>query len=159
LARPKVEDLHLSVARHEEVLRLQVPVDDPLLVSGGQPEGDLGRVVQGLADGERQLGQTLTERLAFEQLRDDVVEPVVVAHVEHGDDRGWLSAPTALASRSKRCTASASASLGIERLRDAPAIQPFGRGMGRRAAARVALERRGVRGPGGTAQRGYEGRP
>ena len=49
LGETEVEDLDAAVARHEQVLGLQVAVHDPLLVRGGEPVRDLDRVVDGLA--------------------------------------------------------------------------------------------------------------
>ena len=49
LREAEVEDLDAALSRHEEVLGLQVPVDDPFLVSGGEALGDLNGVVDRLA--------------------------------------------------------------------------------------------------------------
>ena len=49
LGEAEVEDLDAAVLRDEEVLGLQVPVDDALLVRGRQAVGDLEGVVHGLA--------------------------------------------------------------------------------------------------------------
>ena len=48
LREAEVEDLDPAVLRDEEVLGLQVPMDDPLLVGGGEAVGDLQRVVEAL---------------------------------------------------------------------------------------------------------------
>ena len=56
LGQAEVEDLDPPVLRHEHVLGLQVPVDDPLLVRGGEALGDLHRVVDRLARRDRARG-------------------------------------------------------------------------------------------------------
>ena len=53
LGQAEVEDLGAIVRGDEDVLRLQVAVDDALLVCGGESEGDLPRVLHGLAHGQR----------------------------------------------------------------------------------------------------------
>ena len=72
LGQAEVENLHPAVVGDEEVLRLEVPVDDPLLVRRRQPVRDLDGVLDRLADRQRAGGQTLAQRLAFEQLGDEV---------------------------------------------------------------------------------------
>ncbi|HEV8702079.1 MAG TPA: hypothetical protein VGV60_12470 [Candidatus Polarisedimenticolia bacterium] len=86
LRQAEIEDLDPAVARDEQVLRLQVAVDDPLLVSRRQPLGDLPGIVQRLAGGERAAGQPVAQRRPFEQLLDDVRRPLVRSGVEHGQD-------------------------------------------------------------------------
>ena len=48
----EVEDLDAPVARDEDVLGLDVPVDDALLVGGGEAVGHLDGVLDGLAHGQ-----------------------------------------------------------------------------------------------------------
>ena len=45
----------MAVLGDEEVLGLQVPVDDPLLVGRGEALGDLQRIVDGLLPGDGDL--------------------------------------------------------------------------------------------------------
>ena len=47
-------------------------MDDALVVRGGQAPGNLARVVQCLAFGQRRLSDSLAKGLAVEQLRDHV---------------------------------------------------------------------------------------
>ena len=73
LGEAEVEDLDPAVVRDEDVVGLEVAVDDPLVVSGGEAVRDLERVVEGLADGKRSAAPGgPCRRLTFEQLRDDV---------------------------------------------------------------------------------------
>ena len=53
LRQPEVQDLDPAVLRQKQVLGLQVPVDDPLLVRRGETLGDLHRVLDRLAHGHR----------------------------------------------------------------------------------------------------------
>ena len=53
LRQTEVEDLHPAVGRDEHVLRLQVAVDDALVVRGREAVGDLHGDVDGLAHGKR----------------------------------------------------------------------------------------------------------
>ena len=50
LRQPEVEDLDAAVLRDEEVLGLQVPVDDALVVRGGETLRDLDGVVDRACD-------------------------------------------------------------------------------------------------------------
>ena len=61
-------------------------MDDPLVVGGGQAPGHLQGVVGRLADGKGSDLQTLPQRLAFEQLRDEVGRALVVPDVVDGED-------------------------------------------------------------------------
>ena len=72
LRQAEVEDLDPAVAGEEHVLGLQVAVDDALLVRGGEAARDLERVVERLARRERARREPVAQRLALEQLRDDV---------------------------------------------------------------------------------------
>ena len=62
----EVQDLHPSVPHHEDVLGLQVPVDDPLLVGCGQALRDLHGVVDGLAPGKTAVPEPLSQGRAIE---------------------------------------------------------------------------------------------
>ena len=93
LREAEVEDLDAAVSGHEEVLGLQVPVDDALLVGGGQALGDLGGVVDGLARGEAPSGELRAQRLALEQLLNDVGSAIVLADVVDDRDVGVVEHP------------------------------------------------------------------
>ena len=73
LGDAEVQDLHPAVAGQEEVLRLQVPVDDSLLVRRREAGGDLGAAVARPADRERPVAEALAQRLALQQLHDEDV--------------------------------------------------------------------------------------
>ena len=86
LGEAEVENLDAAVAGDEEVLGLQVAVDDALLVRRGQAAGDLDRVVDRLARGQRAARERVAQRLALEQLGDDVRHAGVGADVVDGQD-------------------------------------------------------------------------
>ena len=77
LREAEVQDLHPAVVGDEDVLGLQVPVDDPLLVRGAEAVDDLERIVDRAARGELASGDDGPQRLPFEQLLDDIGRAVV----------------------------------------------------------------------------------
>jgi hypothetical protein len=90
LCQPEVEDLDPSVLRHKEVLRLQIPMDDPLLVRRGEPTSDLDRVIESLARREAGHGEPFAQRLPFEELGNDVRRPLVLAELVNREDAGMI---------------------------------------------------------------------
>ena len=86
LREAEVEDLDAPVSREEQVLGLQIPMDDPLLVRGGEPPRDLNRVVERLAHRNGAGGQARAQRLALEELGHDVRRAVLHAEVVHRRD-------------------------------------------------------------------------
>src|SRR5262245_44289373 len=48
-SKTEIEDLHPPVVRDEQVLRLQVTMDYAFEVSGGQPLGDMPRIINSLS--------------------------------------------------------------------------------------------------------------
>ena len=93
LGETEVEDLHAPFARDEDVLRLQVAMDDALVVRRGEAARDLGRVVDRLARRQRRAVDPRAERLAFEQLGDDVGSAVVAADVVDREDVRMIEHP------------------------------------------------------------------
>ena len=98
LGEAEVQDLHPAVVGDEDVLGLQVPVDDPLLVRGGEAVDDLERVVDRSARGELASGDDLAQRLPFQQLLDDVgrARMGVRADVVDGSDVRVVQEPCGL---------------------------------------------------------------
>jgi len=90
LRQPEVEDLHAAVFGDEEILGFQVPVDYAFLVRGGEAVSDLDGILGRLASGQGTCRQSRAERLAFEQLRDDVRRSLVRADVKERDDVGMI---------------------------------------------------------------------
>ena len=76
----------MTVSADEEVLGLQVPVDDALLVGSGEALCDLQRVVHGLLLGDRTRVELRAQRLAFQKLHNGVGDAVLVAEVVNGKD-------------------------------------------------------------------------
>ena len=93
---PEVEDLHahafaLRILREEDVLRLQVAVDDTVLMRRGEDVEHRVHDLEQLALAElRRAGGSLLERLPFEQLHHEVggalgrsaLDDVVVQHLD-----------------------------------------------------------------------------
>ena len=92
LRQAEVQDLHEAVRRQEQVLRLEVPVQDPPRVRRLQPTARLDRRFHRGAQRQRPHPQPLPQRLSFEQLEDDVGPPVASPHVEHRRARSGGSA-------------------------------------------------------------------
>ena len=65
-------------------LGIQIPVDDALLVGGGETCGDLPGIVHGLLLRDQTRGELPAQRLALEKLHDGVGEAVVVPEVVDG---------------------------------------------------------------------------
>jgi hypothetical protein len=76
------------ILRDEDVGGLEVAVDDAVLVGGGETSGDLLRVLDGLARGQRPRGEDVAQRAALEDLRDEVGRAFVRADVEEREDVG-----------------------------------------------------------------------
>ena len=87
----EVHHLHVAVGLHHDVLRLDVAVDDVLVVGDGEGLAHLGADFGGLAlvDGAALLDGGLQVGPAHE-LHDDVVGVVVLAPVVHVHDVGAL---------------------------------------------------------------------
>ncbi len=64
----EVENLHAAIASDEDIFRFQIPVNDALLVSSRQPEGDLGGIFRNFPRGQRAASDAMTQRSAREQL-------------------------------------------------------------------------------------------
>ena len=82
----EVGDLGAPVHVDQHVLRLHVPVHQPVRMGALERATDLDRVRHGL--GQRQAPEApdaLLERLALDVLEDDVGGAVVLAGVDHGD--------------------------------------------------------------------------
>ena len=87
--QPEIQNFHPPVLGDENVFRLEVAMDDPLAVCGGQALGNLQRILRGLARRQRRAGhavERIAQRLSFEQFVDQIRLPFVLAHVEHGQD-------------------------------------------------------------------------
>ena len=66
LGEAEVQDLETAVRRDEQVLGLEVAVDDPLLVGGGEALRELDRVVDRPPRGERATGEEPAQGRSFE---------------------------------------------------------------------------------------------
>ena len=74
-----------------DVLRLDIPVDDPLAVGMGKRAGDLHGKIQRLADIQRTvLPKILLECDAVQQLHHDILDVFRMTHVENTDYIGVI---------------------------------------------------------------------
>jgi hypothetical protein len=93
--QPEVEHFDRSVSGDLDVARLQIAVDDSLVVRGLERRRDLSRQAQRFVERQprgrtRALGEHLGKRLAFDQfhhqiIRSDVVQRADVWMIERGD--------------------------------------------------------------------------
>ena len=86
LREAEVQDLEMPVLVDEQVLGLQVPVDDALLVGGGEAPGNLDRVVDRLLRREGPRLEFLAQRFAFQKLHDGIGDAVLRPEVEDRED-------------------------------------------------------------------------
>ena len=83
----EVGHLHLALAAEEDVLRLDVAVDEPVVVREREPVGDRERELERPSDRQPARPEDeLLEVLAVDVLEDDELPAVVVATVDDGDD-------------------------------------------------------------------------
>ena len=75
LGQTEVQNLDVAVAGDEDVLGFDVAMDDALVVRSGQTAGDLTRVRQGGAPGQRAALHRVAQRPAFEQFADEKRRP------------------------------------------------------------------------------------
>jgi hypothetical protein len=105
LRESEVEDLREAVLRDDDVGRLDVAVDDALVVGVLEALRGLRDDVDGLVDGQLLLvREDHVERLALAVLHGVVVVAQVLAGREGADDVGVLEAMAASDSRRKRFT-------------------------------------------------------
>src|ERR1039458_2301238 len=87
----KVDNLDVSIRLHHDVCRLDVPMDNSLLVRITQAEANLANNLQlldkrKLASGAKQI----FERISGDKLHGDVGEAILLAEFVHGDDIGMV---------------------------------------------------------------------
>ena len=91
LARPKSRILACPSGSHHHVLGLEVPVDDPAGVGGGQAFGDLAAEADGLVEGSGPPS-IMRDRGSPRRLQDDGVAFLAFDDVVDLDDRGMAEA-------------------------------------------------------------------
>ena len=88
LGQAEIEDLHLAVCGDENIGRLEVAMNDPLRVRGGQPIRHRGSDLRRLSPRQRLAGQPLVKRFSAQQLRDDEGRTVDLSEIMNGQDVG-----------------------------------------------------------------------
>ncbi len=82
----EIGDLRTSLRIEQDVARLQIPVNDAMLVCMGEPSGDIARDPSNLIVGDGDtVRESLFERTSCEVLEDHV-PPLLVPEVEELDD-------------------------------------------------------------------------
>ena len=84
--QPKISQFDLTAGRHEDVGRLNVPVNDAAFVRRFQSPGDLDGQIQKRFQRQRLCANSVFQRLAFQQLHGNIALPVVLADVMDGAD-------------------------------------------------------------------------
>ncbi len=90
LREPEVEHLHHALRRHLDVGRLEVAVDDALLVRRVERLGHVARIRQRGRDGERAARDPVGQCLAGHKLQDQRGHPVVGLEAVDGADVGMI---------------------------------------------------------------------
>ena len=86
LGQPEVEHLHATVPGEHHVGRLEVAVDDALVVGGGQRIGDGDAAVKDPRQGKAVGGDDLVQALAFDQFHREKAHAGVFLHGIERDD-------------------------------------------------------------------------
>ncbi len=83
----EIRHLDLAVCGNADILRLHIPVDDPLIVSRREPHADLNRDAGRFPDGKLSLLRDIFFQCdAFDELHDDIIIALVLAHIVDVDD-------------------------------------------------------------------------
>ena len=75
--QPEIEDLRVPLGHDDHVFRLDVAMDHTALVRRADRRGDLRPNIEDIGDGHRPPRQTITQRLALDQLHGDETEIVL----------------------------------------------------------------------------------
>ncbi len=86
LGESKIEDLDDAVLSDEDVLRLQIPMDDPALVRRRDTADDVDTKVDGGADGKARLAHASAKGVALEQFGDGIDRPALGCEIVDGED-------------------------------------------------------------------------
>src|SRR6266513_3294509 len=96
LRETKVENLDTAVFGDEEVLRLEIAVNDALVVRGGESMSDLHRVIDVFANREWAALQDLPQGFADEQFRDEIRRALEDSKLVDGEDVGMIESGNGL---------------------------------------------------------------
>jgi hypothetical protein len=90
LGQAEIENLHASVARNKNILRLQIAMNDPLLVRGRQTTRNLFTVLGGFAHRQGAGTHPLAQGLTLQKLGHEVRRAFMLAEVVNGEDVGMI---------------------------------------------------------------------
>ena len=89
LGETEVQKLHAHLREHD-VGWLQIPMDDAGAMGLGERVCDLDRVLERLVTRERSPRQSVRKRLAFDELHDQEISPVLTSDVIQRTDVGMV---------------------------------------------------------------------
>ena len=84
--QPEVGQLGVAALRDQDVLGLDVAVQDAGVVRRGEPIGDTGQQLDGLAPAALRSSRPIPERAAVDELGDQILPALELARVVHRDD-------------------------------------------------------------------------
>ena len=91
LRQTEVEDLHVTLLRHEEILRLEIAMNDPARVRRRETTDDLLRIIESTPNRQpSDLFDLVAERAALQQLRHDKRPIAIVADIVDGENVGVI---------------------------------------------------------------------
>jgi len=90
LGEAEVKNFGAAIFGDENVFWLQVAMDDAFFVRGSEAVGDLQRVVESLARGDRSAAQAVAQRLTLKQFRDNLGRTFTRADVEYRENVGMV---------------------------------------------------------------------
>jgi len=90
LGQSEVENLYPTVPGDEDVVGLQIAMDDALVVRCGQTASHLHCVLGHAALRQRTGVHLFTQRLAFKQFRNQIVQVTLRAHVVNCKNVGMV---------------------------------------------------------------------
>jgi hypothetical protein len=82
----EIQDLRSGLCRDEKVLGLDIAVNEPLVVRGGEAIGNLRGVVDRRSHGERSGPEPVAQRHSGEQLGHDICGAVLGGEFVNGED-------------------------------------------------------------------------
>src|SRR5215468_7895387 len=89
LCQPEIQNLDPVIIGDEEIVRFEVAMNDSLFVGGGESVSDLYCVLDCFTLGDWAIVESITQRLTFKQLGDDIGGAIVGANVIN-DENVWV---------------------------------------------------------------------
>ncbi len=90
LRQPEVQHFHLAVSCDLDIARLQIAVDDALLVCSFESFGDLEGQLEGFFDGDGTTFEPILKRVAFHEFKDKKLSALVFFETVDRRDVGMV---------------------------------------------------------------------